>query len=114
MPDRRVMCQPVCNRRILNAYRRAAPRYDRAMRCCSRIFDIEGGRIWACQPLEGRVLELGIGTGLNLEHYGPAADVTGIDLRPDMLLRARARAAALGRAVALEEGDMTSLPFETD
>src|SRR6266852_2680965 len=61
----------VTNDRVRKAYRRAAPRYDKVMRLCSRIFDIEGGRAWACGDLTGRALELGIGTGLNLTHYPP-------------------------------------------
>jgi ubiquinone/menaquinone biosynthesis C-methylase UbiE len=104
----------VTNDRVRSAYRRAAPRYDRMMRLCSRIFDLEGGRAWACESMSGRVLELGIGTGLNLPHYRPDADLTAVDLSPDMLDRARARAASLGRSIALQEADMTHLPFPDD
>src|SRR5258708_11615573 len=84
------------------------------MRLCYRMFDIEGGRGWACGDLTGRVLELGIGTGLNLPHYPPDTELTAVDLSPDMLDRARARAASLGRSIALREADMTGLPFPDD
>jgi SAM-dependent methyltransferase len=43
----------------------------------------------------GRVLELGVGTGLNLPHYPAGVELTGIDISPPMLDHARARAARL-------------------
>jgi ubiquinone/menaquinone biosynthesis C-methylase UbiE len=97
--------------RIRRAYRKQAPRYDRAMRFTSRIFDIEGGRRWACGGARGETLEIGIGTGLNLPLYSPDVELTAIDLTPEMLERARARATDIGRNVDLQEGDATRLAF---
>ncbi len=96
---------------VRRAYRSQAPRYDRAMRFTSRIFDIDGGRQWVCGGARGDTLEIGIGTGLNLELYSGDVAVTAIDLTPEMLERTRARAAALGRAMTLREADATDLPF---
>jgi phosphatidylethanolamine/phosphatidyl-N-methylethanolamine N-methyltransferase len=46
----------------------------------------------AVNALPGRrVLEVGVGTGLALPHYGADKRVTGIDLSPQMLARAQAR-----------------------
>lgn len=59
----------------------------------------------------GRVLELGIGTGASLGGYPTEVDLTGIDISPRMLERARRRAAALGRPVALEVADIEHLPY---
>ncbi len=62
---------------------------------------------------EGRVLELGVGTGLNLAHYDPArvASVTAIDPSPPLLARA-ARAARHARVlVELREASAEALPF---
>lgn len=39
----------------------------------------------------GRVLEIGVGTGLNLPYYGPDVEVHGIDPDPAMLAYARVR-----------------------
>jgi len=59
----------------------------------------------------GRVLEVGIGTGLNLEHYPPGIDLIGIDISGEMLRRAHARADRLGQSVGLERADAEALPF---
>jgi ubiquinone/menaquinone biosynthesis C-methylase UbiE len=61
--------------------------------------------------VEGRVLEVGVGTGLNLLHYPPGTDVTGIDLSPKMLDIARQRAAGLDLRVDLREMDAEALDF---
>lgn len=62
----------------------------------------------------GKVLEVGIGTGRNLEVYDRAIEVIGIDVSQKMLRRARRRAESLGRAVALEVADVQRLPFDDD
>lgn len=62
----------------------------------------------------GKVLEVGVGTGRNLDLYPPDADVTGIDISERMLARARARASGLERSPELRVADAESLPFEND
>jgi ubiquinone/menaquinone biosynthesis C-methylase UbiE len=57
------------------------------------------------------VLEVGVGTGLNLPHYPVGADVTGIDLSPKMLAIARQRAAGLELKADLREMDAEALDF---
>ena len=59
----------------------------------------------------GSTLEVGIGTGANLDLYLPDADLSGIDISPRMPQRARARAARLGRRPTLLEADVERLPF---
>lgn len=59
----------------------------------------------------GTVLELGVGTGLNLPHYARAGEVVGIDPDPHMLKRARRRAANAPCPVRLVEADAQDLPF---
>jgi ubiquinone/menaquinone biosynthesis C-methylase UbiE len=96
--------------RIRRIWDRYAPRYDRDMRLVERVL-FAGGREWVCGRANGDVLEVAVGTGLNLPFYPPDVALTGLDLSPGMLAVARTRAAGLGRAVALREGDAQALPF---
>lgn len=62
---------------------------------------------------EGRVLEIGAGTGLNLEHYG--SGVTGLELvepAPEMRRVLADAAAAVGRPVLVRDGVAEALPAE--
>ncbi|MBB3052383.1 ubiquinone/menaquinone biosynthesis C-methylase UbiE [Prauserella isguenensis] len=87
-----------------------APRYDRETSIYERAM-LGGGRAWACSQARGEVLEVAIGTGRNLPFYPQVSRVTGVELSPAMLTRARARAGELGRQVQLVEGDAQALPF---
>jgi ubiquinone/menaquinone biosynthesis C-methylase UbiE len=89
---------------------KAAPSYDKQIAFFEKL-QFGGGREWLGERAQGRVLEVAIGTGLNLPHYPPGAIVTGIELSPAMLSRARQRAAGLGRDVDFQEGDAERLPF---
>ncbi len=63
------------------------------------------------QPGE-RVLEVGVGTGINLDLYPRAAAITGIDYTASMLEKARERAAKLvGMPVRLLQMDAADLKF---
>ena len=57
----------------------------------------------------GDILEIGVGTGLNLRHYGPNARVTGIEPAVNLLRAAIPRAHAGGHALALASA--AALPF---
>ncbi|MCW3844345.1 methyltransferase domain-containing protein [Micromonospora yasonensis] len=89
---------------------KAAPTYDKQMALVEKIW-FAGGREWLGRRAHGRVLEVAIGTGLNLPHYRSDTSVTGIELSPEMLVIARERATDLGRPVELREGDAERLPF---
>ncbi|MDQ2707058.1 MAG: class I SAM-dependent methyltransferase [Actinomycetota bacterium] len=85
--------------------------YDREIGFFDRVL-FRDTRAWICDQARGEVLEVAIGTGLNLAHYPPEADVTGIDLSPQMLARAEVRAEELQRAVRLRTGDAEALDFQ--
>jgi ubiquinone/menaquinone biosynthesis C-methylase UbiE len=68
-------------------------------------------RQWVCRQAVGDVLEVAVGTGLNLDKYPDDVRITGIDLSPEMLAHARRRADAPGRDVTLQVGDAQQLPF---
>ncbi len=96
---------------VLAAYSRWAPIYDWVF---GKVF--EAGRRAAVEIINrrsGRLLEVGVGTGLTLPRYGAHLTVTGIDLSPDMLAVARKRVAdgKLANIEALVEMDATRLEF---
>ena len=62
----------------------------------------------------GRVLEIGVGTGLSLPHYPQVDELVGVDPSEPMLRRARRRAAELARDVRLVEAPAEALPFEDE
>lgn len=61
------------------------------------------------------VLEVGVGTGLALPHYGPGKRITGIDLSKEMLAfaRQRVRDRGLVNVDALLEVDAEATGFDT-
>lgn len=94
---------------VRRAYRRWAPVYDHTF---GRL--VEAGVKQAAahvNRLSGRLLEVGVGTGLALPHYGPQFEVTGVDLSPHMLAKAAVRARTVGRRVSLHEMDAGALVF---
>jgi phosphatidylethanolamine/phosphatidyl-N-methylethanolamine N-methyltransferase len=96
---------------VLDAYRRWAPIYDYTFGRIAR-----GGRRHAVELInegDGRVLEVGVGTGLSLPDYDRRLEIVGIDLSPDMLEKARERVAseALGNVTGLHEMDAADLKF---
>ncbi len=59
--------------------------------------------------LSGDILEIGVGTGLNLSYYGPDARVTAIDIDAGLLEAAGPRAGL--RGYRLQQADAQMLPF---
>ena len=62
--------------------------------------------------LEGLVLEVGAGTGLNLPHYERASRVVAVEPDPGMAGRLRKRAPKSAVSVEVLAGSAESLPFE--
>jgi phosphatidylethanolamine/phosphatidyl-N-methylethanolamine N-methyltransferase len=98
-------------RQVERAYELLAPVYD-------FIFDwiFAPGRAAAISHLglkpNEMVLEVGIGTGLNLPLYPPSCGLTGIDLSSEMLDKAVERAQKLAMPdVVLKVMDATSMDF---
>src|SRR5512144_1583205 len=60
----------------------------------------------------GRVLEVGVGSGLNFPLYGKQVEiVVGIDPSPPLLADARRRAAAAGVRAEFLQGSATAIPL---
>jgi phosphatidylethanolamine/phosphatidyl-N-methylethanolamine N-methyltransferase len=82
-PDRQV---------VETAYARWAPVYDKL---CGPIF--EPGRrsaTGAAMRIGGRILEVGVGTGLSFGDYDASTEVVGIDFSEPMVAKARRRMAS--------------------
>jgi phosphatidylethanolamine/phosphatidyl-N-methylethanolamine N-methyltransferase len=60
-----------------------------------------------------RVLEVGVGTGMNMPYWPKDAQMTGVDLTPGMLEIARRHAKQLGLTADLRLGDAQALDFPT-
>ena len=82
-------------------------------RACRSHAILDERKRWVPQA-SGDVLEVGVGSGLNLALYDPAhvASIVGLDPSVPLLDRARARAASAPVAVELIEGDAQRLPFD--
>lgn len=89
---------------------RHAPGYDRQMAFLDRRL-FRDTREWVCSQTTGSVLEVAVGTGLNLERYPADVRVTGIEFSSAMLAIARRRAAEIGRPVTLRTGNAEALAF---
>jgi len=64
---------------------------------------------------EGRVLEIGIGSGLNLPLYGPQVrSVIGLEPSPELLRMALTRVAAASVPVELLEASAEAMPLDDD
>ena len=97
-------------KRVREIFDATAAQYDKGMAFNEKLF-FGDGRAWACSQAHGQVLELAIGTGLNLPFYPADIELTGIEISPAMLEVARRRARSLGRQVELVVGDAQALPF---
>ena len=92
-------------------------RYNRA----SRFYDILEGpmemmalrewRIDLMKELVGNVLEVGVGTGKNIEYYPKDIDITAIDFSEKMLEKAREKADKYNKKVTLLQMDAQDMKF---
>src|SRR5215475_1942486 len=99
---------------IAKAYGRWAPVYDLVF---GAVF--EHGRhaaIAAAERIGGRILEVGVGTGLSLPYYSADVRLCGVDISEPMLRKAKERVAELRlqNVEALSVMDAEHLDFPDD
>ncbi len=77
---------------VETAYARWAPIYDAV---CGPVM-VKGRRAAAAaaRAIGGRILEVGVGTGLSFDDYDVTTEITGIDLSAPMLAKAREKMAS--------------------
>jgi phosphatidylethanolamine/phosphatidyl-N-methylethanolamine N-methyltransferase len=99
------------NGMVAKAYDRWAPVYDMVF---GPVFD--RGRkasIAAAERIGGRILDVGIGTGIALPDYSPRNRIFGVDISEQMLRKAHGRVTELGltHVEGLEVMDAADLKF---
>ena len=96
---------------VAQAYDRWAPIYDLVFGPVFR--QGRASAIRAADRIGGRILEVGVGTGISLPGYAATSRVTGIDISDDMLDKARARVRrhGLSNVDAIRVGDAEALDF---
>jgi phosphatidylethanolamine/phosphatidyl-N-methylethanolamine N-methyltransferase len=99
---------------VARVYEKLASVYDLAFGPA-----LHPGRLRALQQMDiqpgERVLEVGVGTGINLSLYPKDASITGIDFSSSMLEKARERTARKGlRRIRLLQMDAADLKFADD
>src|SRR2546430_15435613 len=97
---------------VEKAYGRWAPVYDLVF---GKVFD-EGRRstIAEADKIGGRVLDVGVGTGLSLSEYSRNTKLCGVDISEPMLRRARKRGRGFGPTNVETPAvmDAQNLPFK--
>jgi phosphatidylethanolamine/phosphatidyl-N-methylethanolamine N-methyltransferase len=105
------MATDLDNFTVTKAYKRWAPVYDLVF---GAVFE-QGRRaaIAAANRVGGRILEVGVGTGISLPKYASDNRIVGIDISSEMLERARRRVAesSLTNVERLEVMDAEHLSF---
>lgn len=96
---------------VAAAYDHWAPIYDLVF---GKVF-ATGRReaIAAAEKVGGRILEVGVGTGISLPHYSPDSRIVGVDISDHMLDKARERVRRLdlGNVEAIRVMDAEELEF---
>jgi phosphatidylethanolamine/phosphatidyl-N-methylethanolamine N-methyltransferase len=96
---------------VTRTYGRWAPVYDLVF---GSVFErARNAAVAATNRVGGRVLDVGVGTGMCLPLYAPTTRVVGVDLSEAMLAKARKKVAeqSLHHVEALEVMDAESLAF---
>ncbi len=103
----------------MNTTSRSKKKYNRI----ARFYDLHSKfaeKLWFAKwrnqfilPLNGKILEVGIGTGKNMEYYNPKAEVVGIDFSEKMLQIAKEKLVKSGkRNITLRQMDAKNLKFK--
>lgn len=100
-----------------NAAKETRDKWDKA----AATFDIMGSRgpEWRWEPakrelfshMQGKILFLALGTGLDIPFFPPEQDIVGLDISPKMLSKAVPRVAAYKGSIELLELDVHDMTF---
>ena len=95
-------------------YNRLAGFYDLHSKFAEKLWFIKWRKKFFA-PLKGNILDVGIGTGKNIEFYDKEAKVIGIDFSEKMLEKAREKLIKSGKKnITLKQMDAENLNFKDD
>jgi phosphatidylethanolamine/phosphatidyl-N-methylethanolamine N-methyltransferase len=99
---------------VANAYGRLAPIYDFVFGPVFRKGRSEAIKV--AERIGGRILEVGVGTGLSLPQYASENRIVGVDISEPMLevAKKRVKKRGLSNVESIEVGDAEALRFEDD
>ncbi|RII31858.1 class I SAM-dependent methyltransferase [Clostridium chromiireducens] len=96
--------------KIRKRYNRAARFYD-ILESPMEMMALREWRIDLMKGLEGNILEIGVGTGKNIEYYPDDISITAIDFSEGMLQKAREKAEKYNKNVTLIQMDAQDMKF---
>ena len=93
-------------------YNRLARFYDLHSKFAEKLWFIKWRKKFFA-PLQGNILEVGIGTGKNIDYYNKNAKVIGVDFSEKMLEKAREKLIKSGKKnITLKQMDAENLDFK--
>lgn len=95
---------------IKKRYDRTSKFYD-LIEAPMEVMALKSWRIEVMKLLKGRVLEIGVGTGKNIEYYPKGLNITAIDFSEKMLQKAKIKAAFYDKKVDLRLMDAQHMDF---
>ncbi len=98
------------NEKIRKRYNRIARFYDLFEKPMETMA-LNKWRLQVMKDLEGKILEVGVGTGKNIEYYPEGIDITAIDFSEKMLEKAKEKAKRFNKKVNLVHMDAQDLKF---
>ncbi|UZQ48920.1 class I SAM-dependent methyltransferase [Clostridium kluyveri] len=97
--------------KIRKRYNRASKFYD-ILESPMEMMSLKEWRINLMKELKRKVLEVGVGTGKNIEYYPDNIDITAIDFSEKMLGKAREKAQKYNKQVTLLQMDAQDMDFQ--
>ena len=96
--------------KIKKRYNRVAKFYD-ILESPMEMMSLKKRRIDLMKELRGKVLEVGVGTGKNIEYYPNNIDITAIDFSNKMLEKANEKSIKFNKEVKLISMDAQNMDF---
>lgn len=97
--------------KVKRRYNRAARVYD-ILENPMEMMALKQWRIEVMKELRGKVLEVGVGTGKNIEYYPDHIDITAIDFSDKMLEKAKEKGKKFNKKVTLLNMDAQNMEFK--